>query len=141
MHRIIDDLDGDGEDEGALRVHVDMSAIKSSLTIEGEGALDQCLVSSLGPRVKLEALNKRYVHRWSKAVAGAAIKVGPGTDSYVRLSQIPASVRRAMVVTEDGRYWKHPGVSLRLDAATTISGAGGAVAKKITEMTKMFHLC
>jgi len=104
-----------GRIAAGLDFAVDMAAIEESIVLEGHGDPADCVVADPGAQIDVAALNDRgFVHRWPRADGGKPIRVGPGTRGFVPIGRVPAHVRRAMVVTEDGRFWRHSGVNLGL---------------------------
>jgi len=108
-------LELEGRVAASLDFSVDLTAIKDTITLTGEGSPSACQVVTLGPDMDVARLNSpRYVHRWPRPDGGRPIPVGPGARGWVPLDQVPAPVRRAMIVTEDGRFWSHVGINLGL---------------------------
>ena len=74
----------------AVRVSIENSAIASVTPIGGEGGVEGV---ALEPELLTSILSDQLENR-----------------SPVRLDQVPQHVQDAVVVTEDVRYWRHPGV-------------------------------
>jgi hypothetical protein len=115
---LLDDMKLDGRFEGGVEFAVDMANIEESLILEARGDLRSCRVDTLGDAVDLTALNRKdFVHRWDRNRPrgnSTTVDVGPGAKGYVRYGRLPKHVIRSMIVTEDGRFWRHKGVNLNL---------------------------
>jgi len=108
-------LELEGRITAGLDFSVDLEAVKETITLTGEGDPAACQVATLGPEVDVDRLNSpRFVHEWPRSDGGRPIRVGPGSRRWVPLDLVPAPVRRAMIVTEDGRFWGHAGINLGL---------------------------
>lgn len=104
-----------GDVAPGLDFAVDMAAIEETIVLEGHGDPSACEVVRFGSQIDVARLGRPdFVHEWPRAGSEEPIRVGPGTKSYVPLAGIPPHVVRAMVVTEDGRFWGHHGVNLGL---------------------------
>ncbi len=99
-----------GRGQFSARVVVDFANPPAS-RLELDGDLTGCILDRLGPEFdgKLQALSDRtYVHHWSDS----GVRVGPGTSTWVPLSDLPPYVGGAALVTEDARFYDHGGFSV-----------------------------
>jgi len=87
--------------------------VPRSLRLRVDGDMEDCEATSLGRHIHLSNLtNPGFVHHPVEPKAGKRldIAVGPGTDQWVPLDQLPRFVTSAAVVTEDRAYYFHKGV-------------------------------
>jgi len=76
---------------------------------------EECRAVTLGPLVDVESLNSpRFVHKIIEEDWKEPILVGPGTDSYVPIEEIPFHVQQAALATEDMAFFKHEGFRIGL---------------------------
>lgn len=94
----------------SLNFEVDLRDVRRSIRLSIDGSLDKCRALSQGPDINVDELNHPdYVHRVVVAGEDLGIDVGPGTDHYVPLDQIPLAVQAAAYGTEDLAFFKHKG--------------------------------
>lgn len=103
----------EGEMDLAIDAGIDLSRLgpkgepQARLSVEGD--LASCLAVSLGPRIRLKDLERRYVHVVREDDLDKPLRLGPGTPSYVPLGSIPNFVQQAALVTEDMGFFEHQG--------------------------------
>lgn len=107
----------EGQMSGRLRVGLDLAVPEEPITdlrLEGQGFTD-CRIRSLG-QVQVEWLSEAFVHLIEPPGEKRLrpIKVGPGTEDYVPLAEIPSYVLKSMLVTENSAFYEVGPVSLRL---------------------------
>ena len=76
-------------------------------TLEATGFEGKCLPILVEPHHPEIIAGKDYTHTTTYTYFVESITVGPGTSSYVPLSQIPPYVKAAMLLTEDKRFYEH----------------------------------
>ncbi|MBM4319433.1 MAG: hypothetical protein FJ125_05590, partial [Deltaproteobacteria bacterium] len=108
-----------GEMAGELHLALSLSRDEEKvrdLSLKGPG-LESCAIRSLG-KVRVEKLKDEFVHRIEipdrSGKAPREVEVGPGTESYVNLQEIPAHVLKSMVVTENISFYEGGPISLGL---------------------------
>jgi hypothetical protein len=80
----------------------------SPLVIEGE---NHCEVTTAPRGIDVQSLNRAdFVHR-VVLDDEREVRVGPGTDSYVPLADLPPTVVQGALATEDLSFYSHPGVN------------------------------
>ncbi len=90
--------------------NVDLKDVRKSIKLEVDGDLDRCDATTLGPGFDVTELNRDdYVHRVVVGDEDLGIDVGPGTDTYVPLNQVPKVVQAAAYGTEDLAFFRHNG--------------------------------
>jgi len=88
----------------------------SSFRLEAHGFPGTCRVASIARAYDPAQLNEStYVHHVREGVSnGTSIVVGPGTDSFVPLAEMPGYVGAAMYLSEEIMFPTSPGVSVGL---------------------------
>lgn len=86
----------------------------ASLSVDGD--FEACEARTLGRHANLAALDEPFVHviPADEEEDEPAIKVGPGTPSFVPLDRVPVPVWQAALATEDMGFFKHEGFKLGL---------------------------
>jgi hypothetical protein len=93
-----------------LNFEVDLRDVRRSIKLSIDGDLDKCRALTLGPDINVEELNyPDYVHRVVVAGEDLGVDVGPGTDYYIPLLQVPQAVQAAAYGTEDLAFFRHRG--------------------------------
>lgn len=80
---------------------------KAHLKVDAD--LESCKAESLGPKIRLKALERRYVHVVREYDMDKPLFLGPGTQSYVPIKEIPHFVQQAALATEDMGFFRHKG--------------------------------
>ena len=82
---------------------------KAPLTssLKESGFENRCIPTSVLPHMPEILNNADYTFTTNYTYFTDAITVGPGTDTYIPLSQIPPYVKAAMYLTEDKRFFDH----------------------------------
>ncbi len=94
---------------------VDLKDVRRSLELSVDGDLERCRALTLGHDLNVEELNHPdYTHRVVVKGEDLGIDVGPGTDAYVPLNQVPSHVQAAAYGTEDLNFFKHNGFRVGL---------------------------
>jgi len=76
---------------------------------------EECRAITLGPLVDVEKMNSpKFVHKIVEEDLKSPILVGPGTDSYVPIQEIPFHVQQAALATEDMAFFRHEGFRIGL---------------------------
>ncbi|MBL6974545.1 MAG: transglycosylase domain-containing protein [Deltaproteobacteria bacterium] len=105
----------DGWMELDLVARVDFNKVnKASLRVSAD--LEECKALGLGPRVNVaRLLSRRFVHRvHEEDLDRRHIRLGPGTDSWTPLEDIPVPVQQAALATEDMDFFDHSGFQVGL---------------------------
>ena len=76
-------------------------------TLKATGFEDKCLPVLVEPHRTEVIAARDFTHTTTYTYFVDSITVGPGTPSYVRLSQLPPYVKAAMMLTEDKRFYEH----------------------------------
>jgi hypothetical protein len=110
-------LDGaifDGRLAAEIELIVDKQKLeRSKLNVSVDH--EECRAVTLGTLVDVEKLNSaQFVHRIVEEDLKDPILVGPGTDSYVPIEDIPFHVQQAALATEDMAFFKHEGFRIGL---------------------------
>ena len=109
-------LDGavfDGELWLEVRLAVDLkNPYGAKLDVDGD--LDACTALTLGPLVDVDVLNQKFTHRVVEEDLDEPILVGPATQYYVPITDIPEVVQQAAMATEDMGFFRHHGFKLGL---------------------------
>lgn len=86
---------------------------RSSLSVTPD--VEGCNAITLGPLIDVERLNSdKFVLEIREKDLKEPIKVGPGTPSYVPISEIPTVVQQAALATEDMAFFRHQGFRIGL---------------------------
>jgi len=94
---------------------VDLKDVRRSLKLSIDGDMERCRALTLGHALNVEELNyPDYVHRVVVKGEDLGIDVGPGTNAYVPLNQVPKHVQAAAYGTEDLNFFKHNGFRVGL---------------------------
>lgn len=82
---------------------------KSPLTssLKESGFENRCMPTSVLPHMPEILNNADYTFTTHYTYFTDKITIGPGTDTYIPLSQIPPYVKAAMYLTEDKRFFDH----------------------------------
>lgn len=96
-----------------IKAKVDLKNVYAT-KLEVDAETEDCKVLTLGPLIDIDALNGQYLHRVVEEDLDQPIYVGPGTESYVEIKDIPEHVQQSALATEDMGFFKHKGFKLGL---------------------------
>ncbi len=86
---------------------------KSSLTVTPD--VEACRAKTLGKLVSVERLkNDDFILEIHESDYDKPIRVGPGTQEYVPIEDIPVVVQQAALATEDMAFFRHKGFRIGL---------------------------
>lgn len=105
-----------GRFEGDLNLFEFDPAYFPRLRLESEGSLSACRIESLGPihDERLRELQGKFKIEVDEGDGPIGVYVGPRTPGYMPFPDIPELVRSGAILSEDGEFFVHEGISLKL---------------------------
>jgi hypothetical protein len=86
-----------------------------SFSLSAGSFLSGCVIERVRGEFDPRRLNDdNYIHHVTEGTTLQDLEVGPGTDSYVRLDELPGYVPAAMYLSEEINFFTNPGVSVGL---------------------------
>lgn len=105
-----------GRFEGDLNLFEFDFAYFPRLRLESKGTLTSCKIESLGALhdERVEMLSGKFKIEVDEGDGPIGVFVGPRTPGYMAFADIPELVRSGAILSEDGEFFLHEGISLKL---------------------------
>ena len=96
--------------EGSIRWNKPLS-----FRMKAEGFPGQCQIQSVAPHDVLALNSPDYIHHYDHYTSlPEGVDVGPGTEAFLPLEEMPGFLPAAMILTEDKRFYDHGGLRVQL---------------------------
>jgi len=110
MRPQLPDMRAKGSMSAHASISTDLKDIFNRTKFDANVNIDNCQVITLGSIVGLKMLDTSFVlKRPDPKNKGKSVLIGPGTDNYVPLGNIPIWTQQAALATEDMAFFTHQG--------------------------------